>query len=100
MRLTESQLRNKIRSIVNENLLKESERVLVRNRDEVYLVDDEGNEEYFGDSDVAEEWGLWHDGDTVTYTGRPQKSSYAHYSKDPYGISSSGSRNRRSWGSR
>ena len=86
MRLTESKLRQIVREEAKR--LMESERALIRRGDETYLVDDEGNEEYFDDD--PESHGLLDDGDGVAY----DSGSRGGYSRG-YGFGSSSSRYRR-----
>lgn len=77
MKISESQLRNKIKKIIKETLLLEREASLVRDGDAIYLVDDEGNEEFFADADEGPNYGLYEDGDSVPYGGG--SSSYGRY---------------------
>ena len=69
MRLTATQLRRIIKEEVSK-LMTESEQALVRDGDEIYLVDDEGNREFFEDlagSDYEDD--LPFDGASIPYSG-------------------------------
>jgi len=92
MRLNETQLRNKIRKVIKETLLVEHEHALVLRDGEIYLVDDEGNEQYFGGSEEAEDYGLYEDGDSVPYEGDSRSTS----GRDSFGFGG----NSRSYGRR
>lgn len=73
MNITENRLRQIIREEAQRLLAEARTKSLVRIDGMTYLVDDEGNEEYYDDS--PEDHGLQHDGDSIAYDsyggGRP-----------------------------
>ena len=74
MKITQRQLRRIIREEVNRQVLLEYEQAIVRRGDDLYLVDDEGNEEHYGD---AEDMPELEDGEGVPHEGRfPSRQSY------------------------
>lgn len=85
MKLTESQLRRLIREEISKNVLLEYEQLLVRKGNSTYLVDDDGNEEYY--DDYPEDHYLYKDGDSVPYVPR-SRGAYGEGGYDRRGFGS------------
>jgi hypothetical protein len=65
MKITESRLRQLIREEAQRLVTEARTKSLVRIDGMTYLVDDDGNEDYYDDS--PEDHGLYDDGDSVAY---------------------------------
>jgi hypothetical protein len=70
-------LRRLIREEISKHVLLEYEQALVRRGEETYLIDDDGNEEYY-DSD-PESHDLYQDGDATPYYGRQGSRGHGGY---------------------
>jgi hypothetical protein len=89
MKITKRQLKRIIREEVNRQVLLEYELAIVRRGEDLYLVNDEGDEEYYGD---AEDMPELEDGEAVPHEGGyPNRSSYGR----GYGGGYGGGRRRR-----
>jgi hypothetical protein len=65
MKITESRLRQLIREEAQRLVTEARTKSLVRIDGMTYIVDDEGNEDYYDDS--PEDHGLYDDGDSIAY---------------------------------
>jgi hypothetical protein len=74
MKITTTQLRRIIKEELQKVLL-EHEQSIVRRGTELYLVDDEGNEEYF-DSAESPEYSWLEDGEATPFEGGSSGGSY------------------------
>jgi hypothetical protein len=68
MKISGKNLKKLIKEAVSL-LLKEYEQAITRDGDKLFLIDDDGNEEYFGDIYSMPEYEHLEDGDSVPFEG-------------------------------